>query len=242
MTILFYPSAINAECKLYHTMNRLGIEFHNDINKPYDIAIYWSYHKSKGNHVINESFYNYGCTDVSKTRIDKIFGTNLIVNPERYSGKVVRKTEEQCSLDEVVINCPAPAQDGYIYRRFIDTFEDGKPTDLRVFYFNGLLFVAKKIYLGAMFDRHNYKWVNVHIDIIPELKRLEIISKCQQFGFHIGEIDVLKDSNTGECFVIDINNVSGIAYNWDLPENRWLRDKFDVVFMDWVQSVSQTSP
>lgn len=234
MTILFYPEAINEQCKLYHTMEQYGIEFHNDLTKPYDIAIYWSYHKSVAQHGVSEWFYNYGCTDVSKTRIDNVFKTNLIVNPETYTGKVVRKTEDQCSLDEVVIDCPAPSETGYIYRRFINTFEDNKPTDLRMFYFGSVFFICKKTYLGDMFDRHNYVWELVTNDVIPQLKRLEIISNCYRMGFHIGEIDILRDSNSGECFVIDINNVSGIAYNWNYPEYKWLRDKFNLEFLFWV--------
>lgn len=41
-------------------------------------------------------------------------------------------------------------------------------------------------------------------------------------------------------FVVDINNVSGIAYNWDLPEYTWLKDRFDKYFIRWCKQVFQS--
>lgn len=229
MAILFHPDPLTEVCKLYPVLKGLGIDFHNYKTKPFDLFIYWSYHKSiaeQDEFTLVTSGLNKGCFDVSKTKINEVFD-NIIVNPETYSGVVVRKTELQCSLDEVVLQCPTTKQDGYIYRKFIDTFENEKPTDLRLFYFGEIKFICKKTYLGAMFDRHNYIWEPQPLFTIPIWKRQEIETKCKSYGFDIGEIDVLKDSNTGECFVIDINNVSGIAYNWNFKEYKWLRNLFE---------------
>ena len=227
MTILFYPDPLNQNCKIHQHLLQLEISFHNDIYKPYDIFIYWSYHKAKAEldeFTRTHKGLNKGCDDISKTRINDFFD-NINVNPETYEGLVVRKTEGQCSLDETVMQCPTPKQDGYVYRKYIETKVDGMFVDYRLFYFGGIKFICIKRNPGPMFSRQSYTWHPMEIDCIPKAKRDEIEDKCKAFGFDIGEVDVLKDVNTGLFYVIDINNVSGLAF-WNAYQYGWMRMLF----------------
>ncbi|GEM_PF-5731170 len=236
MTILFYPDPLNQDCKLFQHLRNINVEFHNDPTKPYDICFYWSYHKTVAPKIEIPNAINAGCYDITKTRINTIFD-NLIIDPFTYVGKAVKKGDGQCSKDEILVNCPLKTKDNNsIYLRHIDTFEDGMFTDYRIFYFGAISFICIKRRFGGEFSRKEYNWVEMQLNCIPKKKRNEIEYKCKKFGFDCGEIDVLRDVNTDEFFVIDLNNVSGIAYNWNYPEQERIRKRFENNLFNFLQA------
>lgn len=225
MTILFYPDNLKPNCKLFLALKDLGINFHSDINKEYDLAFFWSYKSCftpQDNFVKNNIFLNKGCYDVSKTRVSDIYD-NLIVDPTNYNGSVVRKTENQCSKDDTLVTCPTKKENGFIYRKYIDTYENNFHIVYRLFYMGGPSILTKKYFkdLGKTF----VKWEEVPLSIISEKKIQKIILNSNEFGVDFAEIDLLKDKD-GNFYVIDINNVAGYSNLWTNKNNINLYEKY----------------
>ena len=236
MTILFYPESLRANCRLYYTCKKLGVSFHNDPFRFYDLMFYWSYHKTtcpQPELIKSSSCVNKGCFDVTKTRVSEIFD-DIRVNPEVYVGKVVRKSERQCGMDERLLTCPTKKEDSFIYRKFIDTRVNGKFVDYRLFYFGGDCFLVSKINRGEMFSKKDFEWGLETLTILPEGRLEEIYKSCQKFGLDFGEIDLLKDEK-GKFYVIDINNVAGIARSWRTAELRQIRELYQRMFTNFLK-------
>jgi len=249
MTILFYPDPINAECKLYHHLRNIGVQFHNDISQPYDLIFYWSYHKEVREHDAwlteqhaKQAVINYGCNDIRKTRLHEVFETGLIIDPATYKGMAVEKGNGQCSKDERLVECPMPPRADRIYLRYIDTFKQDEYNsyyiDYRLFYFGCISFVCRKKRYTTIFDRKNYEWEAIPKFFIPTNIINYIENKCRLFGFDCGEIDLLQDTD-GRYYVIDLNNVSGIAYNWNQPQQYDIRRYYEDALDNWLRIISR---
>jgi|WetSurMetagenome_2_1015567.scaffolds.fasta_scaffold26582_2 hypothetical protein len=213
MRILFYPEPITPNCRLWFSLIELGIEMTNDPTQPYDYFLYWSYHKTKAEQddiVKNSNCLNKGCYDITKRRVNNVFD-NIIVDPETFTGLMVRKSEDQCSMDDKMVKGPTRNEPGYIYRKFIDTKVGDYYIEYRLFYFGEIKFIATKKYI-ELFSKDNFIW-SQPLSVIPIEKRMEIESSCKKFGFDFGEIDVLRDVD-GQFYVVDLNNIAGYTSAW----------------------------
>jgi len=229
MTILFYPDNITPKCRIYYALNDLGIKYHNNKNKYHDLIIYWSYHKTitiQDDFILQSKCLNKGCYDITKTRVANIFD-NIIVNPEKYNGPVVRKTEKQGDDQETLIICPSQKEDEYIYRKFIDTKRNNYYIDYRIFYFKDRKFLVSKWKEHMFQEGGKYLWKEENINVIPEKKLKEIDNKCKKFGFDLGEIDLLQDNKNDVFYVIDINNTPGGRHQWVSSQLKTIREKFN---------------
>ncbi len=202
--VLFYPDRLRGHSKINLALKALGIHHHNDKDARHDLSFFWSYNGTGAANGSFEGMVNSGCTDVSKTRVAKVFD-DIIVDPETYRGPVVRKTENQCDRDETLVMCPAPREDGYIYRRLIDTREGDEYVDYRLYWFDGPKYMTKR-YKHEALSKKYHRWEHVPLSLISSWKMAQITKGCKGFGFDYGEIDLLYD---GRWYVIDLNNVAG---------------------------------
>ncbi len=205
-SILFYPEALQSHSKLFFALEKLGICHHVHRGAPHELSFFWRYNGGvMRRKKMPKGMINRGCTDVSKTRVAQVFD-DIMVDPQTYVGPVVRKTEAQCDRKETLIMCPAPKEDGYIYRRLIDTREGDEYVDYRLYWFGGPGYLVKR-YKNDMLAKRYSRWELVPLSLIPEKKMQDIERGCKKFGFDFGEIDLLK--NCEGWFVIDLNNTAG---------------------------------
>lgn len=216
-TILFYPDPLKKDCRMYYPLLELGVPFHNNKTKAYDIAIFWSYapdYAPQDDFVKNNKFLNKGCHDISKTNVSKWFD-EIVIDPEAYNGMVVRKTEKQCDRQEILLKCPTKKEANFVYRKYINTNISGFFVDYRLFYFGKPSFLmAEKNFTGKPIYKGDERIFNIEpLNIIPKNKLIQIETISDQFGFHIGEIDLLRDKDN-KWYVIDINNVAGTTVSY----------------------------
>ncbi len=207
--IMFYPELPTENCRIFHQLKNNGIKFHNDPNLHYDLHFYWSYHKFKTSpdkFTLKHKPINWGCTDISKQKVNDIFN-DISVDPLQYNGIAVAKREKQgAHKDHKLITCPITKPDPeYIYQRYIENKEKDSFVYYRLFYAEGIKMITKRL-KKSMFI------TDYHSDSIVKVRKYfrsdrALVQKCNAFGFHFGEIDFLMNNSTP--IIIDINNVAG---------------------------------
>lgn len=228
MTILFYPDTLKANSRLYWACKQLNIQYHNDLNKSFDVCFYCSHHKRIAQFPSElksvENVLNKNWLDVTKTRIGNIFD-NIAVDPEKYDGLVVRKSERQCSMDETLLQCPTKREDGYIYRKLIDTKIDGHYIDYRLFVFGKEMFLASKKSLEAFLVRGRVIWKLESLSLLLQEKIKQILISCAEYGMDFGELDLLRDKD-GQFYITDCNNIAGTGLDWKKDHAELVREQY----------------
>lgn len=162
-----------------------------------------------GAHVLN-----FGCTDISKTRVsaafDKVSGESLTVDPVSFTGRMVEKSEMNAAHDGRVLEGPLDAPvPGKSYQRLIDNeIEGGLVEDLRCCLVGGkpVVVFRKRRPLGRRFLNEN---VQVLLDTPQNCYSADEIRVIEAFAAEIGldwgGVDVLRDRETGKIYIVDAN-------------------------------------
>lgn len=162
----------------------------------------------------NKKVINGYCTDISKTKVQAVFkdvfGYDLGVDPTTYQGKVVVKSNENARHDGQIIECPiAEATPGLSYQRFIENCYDGETVeDIRVPVIGEQIpFVYLKRRPKAIrFANENTECVMVEtVEALSEIEVKRLLTFCKEMGLDCGGLDVLRDLNSGQIFVVDVN-------------------------------------
>ena len=110
----------------------------------------------------NARTVNFGCIDISKTRVAQAFetaaGYSLAVDPQTYTGPMVDKSEINATHDGRVIAGPIPREEGRAYQRLVDnTIAGGMVEDLRTCTVNGepVLVFKKRRPIARRFQNEN---------------------------------------------------------------------------------------
>ena len=225
---------------MYYFLLKYGIQHHNDPEQAHDVVFYWNYDKEvTALHPVIEnadSVINKGCYDISKKRTAQYFD-NLTIDPQTYTGLAVRKKDIQCSKDDELIQCPCECDEGYICRRYIETRVDGVYHTYRLFYMNAIVMLAVVLNPGDFNNKSGERTIERRdIKIIPSAKRHDIVNGCKAMGVDYCEIDLLRDVNTGEWFVIDINNIAGGHGVWMTESGRKIFAEYYRKTHKWLQT------
>jgi hypothetical protein len=214
-TILFYPDEIRGGRVLW-AVKKAGYLWHNDPEKPYDVFIYWSYHRTKEPPdpiAVEHRAVNWRLFDITKSRVNDVYN-DININPLTYQKQAVRKTESQGSHSGCIINCPISRMQynpQLVYQKYIETRVGGLYTSYRLFYDGEVRFVAKK-YKKSPFKSDHVLIEKYHpLDIFTRMHLDTIQKKSIIFGLEFGEIDILRDVRDGRSYVVDINNVPGMG-------------------------------
>ena len=156
---------------------------------------------------------NCACLDVSKSRVaavfEEVFGYPLALDPERWHGPAVEKSERNGAHDGRIITCPAPRRKGKVYERLIDNSDNGRwIEDYRAPTVGGhipLVYIKQRAL--------DYRFANVNDRVLlrrPEqvfsLEERELLRRfCQAMKLDWGGIDVLRDRPSGRLYVVDVN-------------------------------------
>ena len=215
--ILFYPQQPSEYTTIYKLIKLLNYEMVNNPQQMHDVAIYWEDTTFRKKHkIINDSkIINADCNDISKKKVEQIFKNvfkySTLIDPTIYKGKCVKKSNLNAKHDGQIINCPieSPESDS-VYQKLINNENiDWGIYDIRVPIINQAIpFVLIKC--KAKIKRFKDCFITSFIQethVIFNNRELDnIIKFCKELGLEYGEIDILRDSNDKNIYIIDANN------------------------------------
>jgi hypothetical protein len=156
---------------------------------------------------------NFNCTDISKSRVAEAFeraaGYGLAVDPEKFHGAMVEKSEKNACHDGCILEGPLVPVADKVYQRVIDNeTEAGLVEDLRCCIVGGrpALVFRKRRPVGRRFLNEN---TEVDLDVLANCftqDEIELISRfASELGLEWGGVDVLRDRTSGQIFIVDAN-------------------------------------
>ena len=218
-SVLFYPEFPSRKTIIYKILNQLHYNKTNNLNHKYQLALSWedTTYKAVGQPKIGVGRgkqINFECCDISKTYVDKIFSEvfkySTVLNPLSHKGKCVKKSNLNARHDGQIIDCPiAEIESGYIYQKVINNEVKGKLVeDIRIPVLRDKFPFAyiKHRPVDYRFQNQNTSCYLCHLDewISPEeLSKIKLF--CKKMSLDYGELDVLRDKDTGQLYIIDVN-------------------------------------
>jgi hypothetical protein len=229
--VLFYPDYPKRLFVIYKLFLFLGYRITADPSKKYDIVVKWR-NSMDGNPYLPPEpvlekiaqnnpeikFINMECNDVTKVQVNKIFehtfGYSLSVDPTKYSGKSVMKSDWNGLHVGEVIECPViEKKDGFVYQKLINNeVGDGLVEDVRVPIFKDripFVYLKYRPLATRLVDRShsNQKAIIAEVnDVLTQAEINKIIEFSNNMRMEYGEIDVLRDKNEGKIYIVDVNN------------------------------------
>ena len=229
--ILFYPDPPKRFHALYKVLLFLGYRYATDETKNYEVAIKWwlafdgypfspanadkilKNLQSQGTKIINTQ-----CNDISKQHINKIFEEvfeyPISVDPTKYVGKCVMKSNWNALHEGKIIDCPTRnTVENAAYQKVINNeLEDGTVVDMRVPIFGKQVpFVYLKYRpKDVRFVDRTHTNLRARIvktaDVLSHKEIDKILQFCAKLGLDYGEIDVLRDRDDSRIYIVDANN------------------------------------
>ena len=158
---------------------------------------------------------NIRCNDISKRKVDEVhqtvFGYRLSVSPLEFQGQCVKKSNDNATHDGVVIQCPPTVVDkDSVYQRLVNNKKDRDYIeDIRVPVFGNIIpfCYLKHRRIGDRFSNENTSASLCERDAILSRSEVALLLRlCRGMGLDYGELDVLRDSDDGKLYVVDVNN------------------------------------
>jgi len=228
--IFFYPDKPMPHCVIYKILMFLGYRVTTDPEENYDLAIlYWQ--GFDGNPYSPETFpqlrnnnhnkikkLNMSNNDISKVRInsvfDEVFGYPISVDPRKYRGKCVMKSNWNALHKGQIIECPTELHEGdFVYQKIIhNETDDGSVKDMRVPIYGKrtpFVYLKYRSVKDRFVDREhtNTKATIAEVDDVLSASELNSIYRfCEKIGMDYGELDVLRDKDDGRIYIVDANN------------------------------------
>ncbi|MEZ4798416.1 MAG: hypothetical protein R2809_01300 [Flavobacteriales bacterium] len=216
-SILVYPDFPSKKTTIFKIANRLGYRITNKLISNPEVVLYFE-DQTFGEHAdyLRKRFpnaLNLDCTDISKNKVDaihlKVFGYNTIIDPKKYSGKAVQKSDINALHDGAIVDCPLDeTKEGSIYQILLDNvFDDEYVVDFRVPVISGEIPLCYK-----KFKRMNVRFTNevsrsemVEVNsILSSDEQNSIIEFAKAMKVDFCELDILRHSD-GRIFIIDVN-------------------------------------
>jgi hypothetical protein len=237
-TILAYPHFPSRGSMLYKMAKELGWNITNKPSRKFEAVIYWEYATFREEFALMEQLasdfrvINLYHRDISKEKVDalkhEIFGYRTRIDPTQYQGKAVEKSDINALHNYEVIDCPiTERKPGCFYQVLINNeVENGtKVQDIRVPVIGGLLdFVyIKHRAINDRFKNPIYCKPTPIKEVLSK-KEIELLQRyIQSYQLDFGEMDVLRDQNSGKIFVIDVNNTpQGPPSGISAEDARWV--------------------
>lgn len=228
--ILCHPDKPMPFCVIYKILMFLGIRIVTKPQKGLDMAIhYW--HGFDGNPFssaqslcsLNDAkkngieVLNIHCNDISKTRLnvvfEKVFGYSISVDPRKFTGKCVMKSDWNALHQGKTIMCPIePSESGVVYQKLVNNqTKDGWVEDMRVPVYakkTPFVYLKYRSVEDRFVDREhtNKKVMMAEASSVLSKEELnKIYLFCEEIGLDYGEVDVLRDKEEGRIYIVDAN-------------------------------------
>lgn len=156
---------------------------------------------------------NFDCVDISKTHVStvfkQVFGYDLMVDPETYSGDMVAKSEHNGAHDGHIVKGPVKPQNNIVYQKVIDNRSPGDHVaDLRcptLFGRPALVFIKERPE-AQRFENLNTKCrIERPSDLFSSDELDKISQFCQKMNLDFGGLDILRDAVDGRIYIVDVN-------------------------------------
>ena len=221
LTVLTYPGRItrHPHILLGKLCAALGYTVTSDPARPFDVAV--AYHDQTfvdagalaaipdGRPVINAR-----SLDISKERVDReveaVFGVRTLLDPRLHTGPMVEKSNENAAEGRQLVEGPREPKDGFVYQRLVDsTTSDRHYVEHRVPVHDGRI---PLVYRKRIKESDRFTKVAARVDVIEAEEDFSaaeldgIRELCRRMGVEFGELDVLRDRESGVPVVIDVNN------------------------------------
>lgn len=219
-TVLCYPQSPSRHQIAYRLIHLLGYRLTDDPSTDYDVVLVFN--PATVSQTVDLSplkpvrTINHGVLDVSKTTVEakfeEVFGYALSVNPEKFKGAAVRKSDANYTHDGEIVSCPyspPPGEGGVTYQRYIDTrTPEGYFLDIRVPIYDGAIPITYRKYhpdTDRRFFDVDHSELADPSDTLSSEERRRLAELAEAIGLEYGEMDVLRDNSDGRIYVVDIN-------------------------------------
>jgi hypothetical protein len=157
--------------------------------------------------------FNFGCGDISKGRVARVFaevfGYPLAVDPARWTGVAVEKSEANGTHDGRLVSCPAVARPGMVYQRLIDTVRaDGFAYDLRTHVIGGgvvAVWIKQREASGRFLPQNRAATLVDPAAVFSPAELTRIGAFATAMGADWAGLDILRDEPSGRIYVVDVN-------------------------------------
>ena len=259
-TILCYPEQPQTYSVLYRLCAVSGYKITGNPSGRYDAAFFWeAATRSDAEPFENEAAaINRLCTDISKQRVglvfESVFGYQLRVDPTRYEGVVVKKSDKNSTHDGEIIECPISEADidpGYVYQKAIDNRREGEESfyEYRVPIFGPTIPVVylKSRPADAQFKAFDGAEVVEPSEVLSREERDQLLMFAREFEMDYGELDVLRDRSDGRIYVVDANKTpsgpqAGFRPEQQGPALQSLRPAFEALLTEAGRRLAAESP
>ncbi|MBK5281660.1 MAG: hypothetical protein JJE16_06185 [Nitrospiraceae bacterium] len=158
---------------------------------------------------------NLRCRDISKRKVEAVhqavFGYGLEVDPRKFVGRCVKKSDDNATHDGRIIQCPVKDTDERaVYQRVVNNSGDGQfVEDIRVPVFeNTIPFCYVKLRpVGSRFGNQNTSAIVCELSEVLSAGEINLLLRfCHEMGLDYGEVDVLRDVDDKRIYIVDVNN------------------------------------
>jgi hypothetical protein len=225
-TVLFFPEVPHWDAMEFKLCALLGYAMTPDPNQKFDVAFKRKDATFSDSALLQrvplseDRILNARSVDISKRTVAKVFGDvfgyPLGVDPTRFDGAMVEKSDANSAHDGRVLQGPLPPEDlrpGRVYQRLIDNASDekGLMLDYRLPIYGDEM---PLVYLKYRPVETRFFWKNAFVKLgepralfsRQELDKILLLAR--RMGIDYGEFDVLRDRD-GRIYVTDTNNTPG---------------------------------
>ena len=213
-TASFYPMRLEPTAAVAHVLARLGVRI-CDFGAPAHLTFAWH----TGTYVVPavvarlpEGAINRACVDIAKSIVDRIWaevaGYSIAVDPLTYRGQMVVKPDENGVRGGRVVQGPLTGTGPRtVYQRLVDSRAEGRIRTLRPMVFDGRILV---VYTKArpepnwFMGREEVRVVAAD-DVLSSDEQALLLRFCDAIALDYGELDVLRDNDSGRIYVVDAN-------------------------------------
>lgn len=219
--ILSFPQLPHKNSMLYKFGKILGCVFTSDPNSRCDLIIRWEdttfgdSYDQLDRYQRERNIINYRCRDISKEKIEfihqKVMGYGTFINPTIFSEKCVKKSNLNAKHDGKVVECPiAEVEEGYVYQKIINNQIDiDMVEDIRLPIIRcpmPFCYLKTRCISKRFTNQNSAVRLCDTCDILSSEEQSKILEFCDGIGMQYGELDIVRDRDSGQIFIIDANN------------------------------------
>lgn len=156
---------------------------------------------------------NRDCASIEKSHVadvfEAVFGYSLSVDPTRWSGPMVAKSEKNGAHDGRIVQGPCAPQPGHVYQRVIDNrIAGGLVEDLRCPTIGGeipLVMPKRRKVEERFLNTNDIVDVCETDTVFSAGEQTKLSAFAQAMKLDWGGLDVLRDRSDGRLYVVDVN-------------------------------------
>jgi hypothetical protein len=212
--LAFYPMRPDPKARMTHVASLLGLRITFSVRSG-EPVIAWdtgTWFAEWARKALPPEAINAGCVDISKTTVDRtwaaVAGYSIAVDPLTTEGPLVVKSELNGRHDGRIVRGPLAARrDGFVYERFVDSRDGDALIELRTAIVGGEIpWVIHRRRPATRWFENSTDSVLVDVrETYSDLEMAQLLDFAARLGMDYGELDVLRERETGRLYVLDAN-------------------------------------